>query len=238
MVSLADTLANSESITWLDISYNRFSEKGYEALALAIERVGKYRYDNKCKNNFKVLISKGNKSKSFRWLKTLLECRTLQELSLGSICARENALALASELELLLPQLSTLKKLKLQRNNLQNSGVPIIKALAQNTSITMINLNWNFMGEGKLMTIEELEAGTEKDRLIAKRSEEKERRRRDGLGAIICDLLIKNSTLRSLSLRGNHLTQKEQARVKDTVGQMWSRVNVTVYPQIEKTSSY
>lgn len=195
-----------------------------------------HRVEKKASQQLKTLVSKGNKTKTFAWIPALFQCHSLTELLLGSVCTAEGSQMFCSELEKCLPT-SPLRKLKLQRNSIADNAIGILNALSLNTSLVILNLNWNFMGEGKIQKVTGIDDDAERDRLEKLRKQEKEKRRNEGFGAQLCVYITRNTTLRILSLKGNHLTSNECSRLRDVNESMWNRIHLKLEPQIDKCSA-
>lgn len=225
MKSLCRGLQDNESLTSLNLSHNPFSSKGFDALGRALMT------NPVC--HLRILTCKNINAASFEWVPNLFSVQSLTELRLGHVCSFGHAPQFCTELVKVLPTLTNLTVLKLQRNNLADQGPLIVKALSNNTTLTAINLNWNYIGEGEPEMVigdDAMETAT----LMEEREEEIKRRYNEGVGSLLEELLLKNSALRCLSFKGNHLTSYDKEHLVKINTNLWNRVDLKLEPQIEK----
>jgi hypothetical protein len=193
------------------------------------------RQENKVPNLLRELKCKGNRSGTpEKWLPTLLSCGSLTHLSLGRVVEYGDGKRFADALAAHTPLLTNLHTLKIQRNHLCEHGETVLLALSKNTTLTNINLNWNFMGDGNIPAVPRCDGPMEQQRFEAQRAALKLRRKQSGLGTILRDLLTSNQNLRVFCFRGNHLAKfelKELALLKE---QCWYRLDLKLDPQVEK----
>eukprot|EP01127_Copromyxa_protea_P020981 TRINITY_DN7101_c0_g1_i1.p1 TRINITY_DN7101_c0_g1~~TRINITY_DN7101_c0_g1_i1.p1 ORF type:complete len:327 (-),score=29.74 TRINITY_DN7101_c0_g1_i1:40-1020(-) len=139
MKSLCPGLKLNKSLTHLDVSTNKFSDKGYKCLASAITEMSAARAAAKSGLLFQSLVCKENTTTSPEsWMSSLLSVPSLTFLNLNKVCQVQTARFFAQALAECLPT-TKLKTLMIQRNNLRDEGLVVMKALMDNKELTHID---------------------------------------------------------------------------------------------------